>query len=107
MATGKDWYSRMRGPEITLNTDTVVLANRRLRAVWSHEAIQDLRSVHNIEAERELTAVLATEIMREIDQEILHDLGLPIPDWVEPFDFSRVFGRYPEQEKVDWKRVGF
>ena len=39
-----------------------------------YEAQQDLRSQHNLDAEAELTAVLAQEINLEIDREVLTDL---------------------------------
>ncbi len=60
---------------------------RKLKAVWGVEAAYDLKSVHNIEAEAELTAVLARELMEEIDREILADLRMAAngnpPAWVE------------------------
>jgi len=46
----------------------------RQTAYWSREAAADLRAMHNIEAENELTALLAEEISREIDKEVLKDL---------------------------------
>jgi len=47
---------------------------RKVRACWTHEAEYDLRSMHNVEAERELTQVLADEINKEIDQEVLAEI---------------------------------
>jgi hypothetical protein len=47
---------------------------RRLKAVWSREAVEDLRAFHNIDAEAELTAIIKHEINREIDREIIADL---------------------------------
>ena len=64
-------------PEVNLVIDSEEIAakTRRLKAVWSYEAQQDLRSQHNLDAEAELTAVLAQEINLEIDREVLTDLG--------------------------------
>jgi hypothetical protein len=45
------------------------------RAAWTAECAADLRSMHNIDAEKELTAVLAEEINKEIDQEVLASLA--------------------------------
>jgi hypothetical protein len=41
------------------------------KAVWSEECAADLRSMHNIDAEKELTALLSEEINKEIDKEVL------------------------------------
>ena len=63
-------------PEINLviESEDIAAKTRKLKAVWSYEAQQDLRSQHNLDAEAELTAVLAQEINLEIDREILTDL---------------------------------
>ena len=63
-------------PEINLvvESEEIAAKTRKLKAVWSYEAQQDLRSQHNLDAEAELTAVLAQEINLEIDREILGDL---------------------------------
>lgn len=63
-------------PEINMavESDSVTAKTRKLKAVWTYEAQQDLRSQHNLDAEAELTQVLAQEINLEIDREILNDL---------------------------------
>ena len=63
-------------PEITLNPteDCVIATNRKLKAIWSMEAQNDLRSMHNAQAQSELSSLLASEIISEIDAEILKDL---------------------------------
>lgn len=63
-------------PEINLavESETVSAKTRKLKAVWSYEAQQDLRSQHDLDTEQELTSVLAQEINLEIDREILGDL---------------------------------
>lgn len=63
-------------PEVNLvvESEEIGAKTRKLKAVWSYEAQQDLRSQHNLDAEAELTAVLAQEINLEIDREILTDL---------------------------------
>lgn len=48
--------------------------NRKLKAVWSYEAAQDMKSMHNLDAEAELTKALADAINAEIDAEVLADL---------------------------------
>lgn len=63
-------------PEINMvvESEDIAAKTRKLKAVWSYEAQQDLRSQHNLDAEAELTAVLAQEINLEIDREVLTDL---------------------------------
>jgi len=63
-------------PEINLviESEEIAAKTRKLKAVWSYEAQQDLRSQHNLDAEAELTAVLAQKINLEIDREVLTDL---------------------------------
>lgn len=63
-------------PEINLvvESEDITAKTRKLKAAWSFEAQQDLRSQHNLDMEAELTAVLAQEINMEIDREVLTDL---------------------------------
>jgi hypothetical protein len=44
---------------------------RRLKAVWSREAQEDLRTMHNLRAEGILTEILAQEINAEIDADTI------------------------------------
>jgi hypothetical protein len=80
-------------PEINLvvESEEIVARTRKLKAVWSYEAQQDLRSQHNLDAEAELTAVLAQEINLEIDREVLTDL-LNNAGTVAAWDFSTTLG---------------
>jgi hypothetical protein len=47
---------------------------RRLKALWSSEAAEDLRAFHGLDAETELVANIAQEIALEIDREIIQTL---------------------------------
>lgn len=81
-------------PEINLviESEDIVAKTRKLKAVWSYEAQQDLRSQHNLDAEAELTAVLAQEINLEIDREVLGDLRNNAGT-VAAWDFSTAIGQ--------------
>ena len=57
-----------------LESVTVSVTERKLRAQWSPELAQDVSAFHNIDAEAELTALLSEEVAAEIDREILKDL---------------------------------
>lgn len=80
-------------PEINLvvESEAIEAKTRKLKAVWSYEAQQDLRSQHNLDAEAELTAVLAQEINLEIDREVLGDLRNNAGT-VASWDFSTALG---------------
>jgi hypothetical protein len=57
-----------------LQSVTVSVTERKLRAQWSPEMAQDVAAFHNIDAEAELTALLSEQVAAEIDREILRDL---------------------------------
>lgn len=80
-------------PEINLviESEDITAKTRKLKAVWSYEAQQDLRSQHNLDAEAELTAVLAQEINLEIDREVLNDL-LYNAGTIAAWDFNTALG---------------
>jgi len=80
-------------PEINLvvEGEEIAAKTRKLKAVWSYEAQQDLRSQHNLDAEAELTAVLAQEINLEIDREVLGDLRNNAGT-VSAWDFNTALG---------------
>lgn len=63
-------------PEVTLSidSDSVSAITRKLKTSWSLEAAQDLKSVHNIDAESTLTDLMADEMVAELDREIINDL---------------------------------
>jgi hypothetical protein len=63
-------------PEVTLSidSDSVAAVTRKLKTSWSLEAAQDLKAVHNIDAESTLTDLMADEMVAEIDREIINDL---------------------------------
>jgi|WetSurSiteA1Bulk_404760.scaffolds.fasta_scaffold00002_55 hypothetical protein len=60
--------------DLQLNSSPVIARPRKLRAKWSLEAAYNMRSLHGLEAEVELTSVIGSEIRFEIDREIINDL---------------------------------
>lgn len=61
---------------VNLNMTTVEVAagERRIRAQWTPEMVQDLEAFHGIDVEAELTTMLSQELAREIDQQIVNDI---------------------------------
>jgi hypothetical protein len=76
-----------------LQSVTVSVTDRKLRASWSPELAQDVSAFHNIDAEAELTALLSEQIAAEIDREILRDLRKGAA-WKLKWDYN------------EWRRLG-
>ena len=65
-------------PEMTfhIEQEAVVAQTRKMRALWTLEASQDLKAYHNLDLERELTDLLSKELQLEIDRELVEDLRM-------------------------------
>lgn len=65
-------------PEMTFHIEQqpVIARTRKMRALWTLEAQQDLRAYHNLDLERELTELLSKEIKLEIDRELIEDIRM-------------------------------
>jgi len=65
-------------PEMTfhIEQEAVVANTRKMRALWTLEATQDLKAYHNLDLERELTDLLSKELQLEIDRELIEDLRM-------------------------------
>lgn len=55
----------------SIDKQTVTAKTRALKAEWSLELQQDLKAVHGIDAEKELSNILSTEITAEMNREII------------------------------------
>jgi hypothetical protein len=55
----------------TIEKQTVTAATRQLQAEYSMELAQDLKAVHGLDAEAELANILSTEILAEINREVI------------------------------------
>lgn len=60
--------------DLVLTSSAITAKTRKLRTNWSLEAAFNLRSLHGLEAEVELTAAVASDIRFEIDREIIRDI---------------------------------
>ncbi len=63
-------------PEMAFSIDkvTVTAQSRALKAEYSMELAQDLKAVHGLDAETELANILSSEILTEINREIIRRL---------------------------------
>lgn len=65
--------------DLILTSSPVVAKPRKLKSKWSLEAAFNLRSLHGLEAEVELSSAVGAEIRFEIDREIINDLTRVVP----------------------------
>jgi hypothetical protein len=65
-------------PEMLFNIEQqpVAARTRKMRALWTLEASQDLKAYHNLDLEQELTDLLGKELRLEIDREIIEDIRM-------------------------------
>jgi hypothetical protein len=65
-------------PEVTMHIQkqTVQARERKMRALWTLEAAQDLKAYHNLDMEAELTELLSKEMNLEIDRELIEDIRM-------------------------------
>ena len=92
-----------------LESVTVSVEERKLRATWSPELAQDVSAFHNIDAEAELTAILSEQIAAEIDREILRDLRKGAP-WQARWDVNgwrRMAAFSTNYTQKDWNQELF
>jgi hypothetical protein len=63
-------------PEINFHIEQqpVAARTRKMRALWTIEAAQDLKAYHDMNLESELTDLLGKELRLEIDRELIEDL---------------------------------
>jgi hypothetical protein len=59
---------------MTIEKTSVTAKTRQLRADYSIELAQDLRAVHGLDAENELSNILSTEIVSEINREVVRKI---------------------------------
>ncbi len=59
---------------VTIAKTTAVASTRNLRADYSLELAQDMRSIHGLDAETELSSILAAELIAEINRETVRTI---------------------------------
>jgi hypothetical protein len=59
----------------TIEKATVTARSRALKAEYSLELAQDLKAIHGLDAETELANILSTEILAEINREIIRTIN--------------------------------
>lgn len=75
-ALGTDAGNPFNEMSFAIDKKSVEAKTRALRATWSLELQQDLKAVHGLDAEGELSNILATEITAEINREIINRIRM-------------------------------
>ncbi|AVH85311.1 hypothetical protein RsoM2USA_383 [Ralstonia phage RsoM2USA] len=83
-----------RTAKLEVLKQTVTAGTRKLQAKMTLEAMQDLSSQHGLDLESELTRILSTTIVTEIDNEIITDLQV-LAGTSESFDMNGTFTGTP------------
>ena len=69
--TGSDAFNQMA---FSIEKVTVTAKSRALKAEYSLELAQDLKAIHGLNAEAELANILSTEILAEINREVIRTI---------------------------------
>jgi hypothetical protein len=70
--TGESAFAEMG---FTIEKATVTAKSRALKAEYTLELAQDLRAIHGLDAETELANILSTEILAEINREVVRTIN--------------------------------
>jgi hypothetical protein len=73
-ARGSEAENQWNEMAFSIEKTSVVAKSRILKAEYTLELAQDLKSVHGLDAEAELSNILATEILAEINREVIRDI---------------------------------
>ena len=74
-ALGSVGGSAFREMGFTIEKATVTAVSRALKAEYSLELAQDLKAIHGLDAETELANILSTEILAEINREVIRTMN--------------------------------
>jgi len=74
-AHGSTGETSFREMGFTIEKATVTAKSRALKAEYSLELAQDLKAIHGLDAETELANILSTEILAEINREVIRTIN--------------------------------
>ena len=73
-ATGSTTPKAFQDMGFSIEKSTVTARTRALRASYTMELAQDLKAIHGLDAESELSNILSTEILAEINREVVRTI---------------------------------
>jgi Major capsid protein Gp23 len=71
---GSDTNTAFQQMAFSIEKVTVTAQSRALKAEYSLELAQDLKAIHGLDAETELSNILSTEILAEINREVIRTI---------------------------------
>ncbi len=74
-AMGSTGGSSFHEMGFTIEKSTVTAVSRALKAEYTVELAQDLKAIHGLDAETELANILSTEILAEINREVIRTIN--------------------------------
>ena len=74
-ALGRTGGSAFNEMGFTIERQTVTARSRALKAEYTLELAQDLKAIHGLDAETELANILSTEILAEINREVIRTVN--------------------------------
>jgi len=75
-ALGVDSGSAFAQMAFTIEKVTVTAKSRALKAEYTMELAQDLKAIHGLDAETELSNILSAEILAEINRELVREINI-------------------------------
>jgi hypothetical protein len=75
LGTGVDGAGDFNEMGFTIEKSTVTAKSRALKAEYTLELAQDLKAIHGLDAETELANILSTEILAEINREVVRTVN--------------------------------
>lgn len=73
-ALGSTGNTAWREMAMGIDKFTVNAGSRKLKAEYTHEFAQDLKAIHGLDAVRELSNILSTELVSEINREVIRSV---------------------------------
>ena len=73
---GTDAGSAFAQMAFTIEKVTVTAKSRALKAEYTMELAQDLKAIHGLDAETELSNILSAEILAEINREVIREINI-------------------------------
>ncbi len=71
---GSDANAQFQQMAFTIEKVSVTAQSRALKAEYSLELAQDLKAIHGLDAETELSNILSTEVLAEINREVIRTI---------------------------------
>ena len=75
LGTGSTGASDFNEMAFSIEKTTVTAKTRALKAEYTMELAQDLKAIHGLDAESELSNILSTEILAEINREVIRTIN--------------------------------